>query len=123
MLSPNAIVAHSAMARHTGSGQAFRPAQASRRCPARARRTLTACGCAERTTHGDLAAGYTTTKTRCFLRVNRLQGSAYTPLHLDLHEMARKGVLTGEAVGAAEIDGVDDGNGSQVDESAPSPAS
>jgi hypothetical protein len=61
--------------------------------------------------------------TRCFLRVNGLQASPYTPLHLNLHEVAGKGVLTGEAVGAAATDGIDGGNGTHVGEGAPSPAS
>jgi hypothetical protein len=47
-------------------------------------------------------------KTQSFLRVNGLQALAYTPLHLDLHEVARKGVLTDEVVRAAATDGVDD---------------
>jgi hypothetical protein len=42
------------------------------------------------------------------------------PLHLDLHEVVEKGVLTGEAVGVAATDGVNGGNGSQVGEGAPS---
>jgi hypothetical protein len=41
-------------------------------------------------------------------------------LHLDLHEMAREGVLTGEAVWAVATDDVDSGNGFQVNEGAPS---
>jgi hypothetical protein len=45
------------------------------------------------------------------------------PLHLDLHEVARKGVLTDEAVGAMASDGIDGGDSSQVHECAPSPAS
>jgi hypothetical protein len=69
---------------------------------------------------GDPAAGYTTVKTRRFLRVNKLQASAYTLLYLDLHEVVEKGVLTSEAVGAAATDGVDGGNGCQVGEGAPS---
>jgi hypothetical protein len=59
-------------------------------------------------------------KTRRFLRVNGLHSSAYTPLHLDLHEVVEKGVLPGEAVGVAATDGVNGGNGSQVGEGAPS---
>jgi hypothetical protein len=54
------------------------------------------------------------------LRVNGLQASAYTPLLLDLHEVARKGVLTGEVVEAAATDDVDGGNGVEVEEGAPS---
>jgi hypothetical protein len=54
------------------------------------------------------------------LRVNELQASVYMLLHLDLHEMARKGVLTGEAVWAVATDDVDSGNGFQVNEGAPS---
>jgi hypothetical protein len=61
--------------------------------------------------------------TRHFLRVNRLHALVYTPLHLDLHEVVGKGVLTGETVGAAATDGVYGGNGSQVGEGTPSPAS
>jgi hypothetical protein len=72
---------------------------------------------------GDLAAGFTTAKTQRFLRVSGLEPLAYTPLHLDLHEVARKGVLTGEAVGAAPIDDIIGGNSSQVGEGAPSPTS
>jgi hypothetical protein len=61
--------------------------------------------------------------TRRFLRVNKLHTSAYTPLHLDLHEVTGKGVLTGEVVRAAATDGIDCGNGFHVDECAPSTAS
>jgi hypothetical protein len=59
-------------------------------------------------------------KTRCFLMVNGLQASTYMLLNLDLHEVARKGVLTGEAVGAVATDGVDGGNSVVVEEGAPS---
>jgi hypothetical protein len=59
-------------------------------------------------------------ETLRFLRVNGLQASAYMPLHLDLHEVARKGVLTGEAVGAAATDDADGGNGVELEEGAPS---
>jgi hypothetical protein len=54
------------------------------------------------------------------LRVNGLQASAYTPLYLDLHEVVRKGVLIGEVVRAVATDGIDDGNGVEVEEGAPS---
>jgi hypothetical protein len=52
--------------------------------------------------------------------VNGLQASTYMLLNLDLHEVARKGVLTGEAVGAVATDGVDGGNSVVVEEGAPS---
>jgi hypothetical protein len=45
------------------------------------------------------------------------------PLQLDLQEVAEKGVLISEAAGVAATDGVDGGNGSHVDEGAPSVAS
>jgi hypothetical protein len=62
-------------------------------------------------------------ETRQLLRVNELQASDYTLLHLDLHKVAKKGVLTGKAVGAVATDDVDGGNGIEVEEGAPSPAS
>jgi hypothetical protein len=83
---------------------AFWLAHASRCYPARAHGV-----CAQREHRGgDLATGYMMVKTQSFLRVNGLQALAYTPLHLDLHEVARKGVLTDEVVRAAATDGVDD---------------
>jgi pyruvate carboxylase len=54
------------------------------------------------------------------MRVNRLQASACMPLHLDVHKVAGKGVLTGEAVGAAATDSVDGGNGVELEEATPS---
>jgi hypothetical protein len=57
------------------------------------------------------------------MTVNGLQASAYMPLHLDLHKVAGKGVLTGEAVRVAATYGVDDGNSFHVEEGAPSFAS
>jgi pyruvate carboxylase len=54
------------------------------------------------------------------MRVNRLQASACMPLHLDVHKVAGKGVLTGEAVGAAATDNVDGGNGVELEEATPS---
>jgi hypothetical protein len=50
-------------------------------------------------------------------------GSGYQPLHGDLEEVAIKGVLTSEVVGAAATDGVEGGNSSQAGEGAPSSAS
>jgi hypothetical protein len=44
------------------------------------------------------------------------------PQHGDLDEVAGKGVLTGEAVGAAVTDSVEGGNSSQVGEGPPSSA-
>jgi hypothetical protein len=43
---------------------------------------------------------------------SHLRYSGYTPLHQDLDEVARKVVLTGEAIGAATTDGVEGGNDS-----------
>jgi hypothetical protein len=62
-------------------------------------------------------------ETRQLLRVNELQASDYTLLHLDLHKVAKKGVLTGKAVGAVATDDADGGNDIEVEEGAPSPAS
>jgi hypothetical protein len=44
-------------------------------------------------------------ETQRFLRGNGLQASAYTPLQLDLHEVPRKGALTGVVLRAAGEDG------------------
>jgi hypothetical protein len=62
-------------------------------------------------------------ETQQLMRVNELQTSDYTLLHLDLHEVARNGVLTNEEVGATATDDIDDGNNIEVEEGAPSPAS
>jgi hypothetical protein len=46
-------------------------------------------------------------ETRCGLRENQVRAKSYPLLHVDLHGMARKAVLTVEAVGPVEGSGVE----------------
>jgi hypothetical protein len=56
------------------------------------------------------------------LHLDLLHGSLYKPRQQDLDEVARKGVLTGDAVRAAVADDVEGGNDFKVGEGAPSSA-
>jgi hypothetical protein len=58
--------------------------------------------------HGAASSGLTMVKTHRFLRGNGLGASDYAPLHKDQRQEVRIGVLTGEALGAAENGGVEE---------------
>jgi hypothetical protein len=71
---------------------------------------------------GAVLNGAATAYRRRGLHLDLLHGSLYEPRQQDLDEVARRGVLTGDAVGAAVADGVEGGNDFKVGEGGPSSA-
>jgi hypothetical protein len=91
----------------TAQATAFRPARASRRWLARARRVFTPRGHGESCHRGELAVGFTTAETRRLLRANGHWTSVYTSLQENLGGEAGTVVLTGGADSAVEEDSAD----------------
>jgi hypothetical protein len=64
------------------------------------------CGCGRSACHGAVAGRSLTGETLRELRLNHLWWTGFTLLHEGLDRMTGKVVLTGEAVGSAEEDGI-----------------
>jgi hypothetical protein len=71
---------------------------------------ITSRECGRSAHRGVVAAGSPTGETWCNLAYIHLGSMAYMPLHGKLDGMAGKGMLTGEEVGAAEVDGIEGEN-------------